>query len=55
MVKIDKNRPKFYSIGQNFRLSHLRKALTITFGMIYNLSGFEEFRIVPLFIVMTSL
>ena len=34
---------------------HFRKALIITFRMIFNLSGFVEVRIFPLFLVVTSL
>ena len=34
---------------------HFRKALIITFQMIYNLSGFAEVKISPLFLVMTLL
>ena len=33
---------------------HMRKALTITFRLIYNLSGFEEVRIFPLFLKCVS-
>ena len=40
---------------QLYQKLHFRKALIITFQMIYNLFGFTEVKIPPLFLVMTSL
>ena len=64
--KIDQNRPKFHLIDHNFCFSH-SITIKITFSesshhylsndvqLMYNLSGFAEVRILPLFLVMASL
>ena len=45
----------FDSEAQFHQKLHFRKALIIIFQMIYNLSGFAEAKISPLFLIMTSL
>ena len=45
----------FDSVTQFQQQLHFQKDLIITFQMTYNLSGFAEVRILPLFLVMTSL
>ena len=52
---VDKNADTFWHSGSNSQKVHFWMALIYTFGMIYNLFGFEEVRILPLFLVKTSL
>ena len=61
MAKVDLTRPNstymaiiFDSEIQFHQKLHFRTALIIIFQMIYNLFGFEEVKISPLFLVMTS-
>ena len=59
LTKIGKNSTQTtITYGSDTQLQyklHFRKALIVTFRLIYNLSGFAEVRLFPLFLVMTSL
>ena len=45
--------PTFDSGTQFHQKLHFRKALIITFQIMYNLSGFAEVKISPLFLVVS--